>query len=441
MKSLQSKLTPLLTPLVYTLVCTLMMSGFTLSCVEVPLPDDSEFKVEGQDEVIADVESKSLAFTARAGTYSLNIQSKHLTLVCDYPEAEISFDGYRVVCLPDSISSPLYFHDIRSGRLASIDVWERTSLAKPTLASDGTTLIVPTPLSVEDPNNVLSVLRVFDDLGFAINEITSLILHGFLGPDHALINDPLEIWSFRTPEQEPIAVGARRVEIHNFPPYGVLFEDGNRVYFFGVNDDVAREVAQGDLINANRGQVLIEQEIEQEGRRDKLQLALYNLNDSTLISRQDAPTTPFYRDFEAELLGDGVVLIQEKESRTCGDDRVSFALKSTYFNFKTKKQYLLMDEDTPHFVDMGIQGKYAFIMKLDPCARPTQEAWLKEISQGKVVQLPETIKGKVKGGRVSRFGGYIGLYSEEVFWLLDTQTFQFDTVLSGDPIDSIIGFR
>ena len=419
----------------------LLVSFILMGCVEVPLPDDSQFMVEEGEDIIEDTESTSLAFTARSGTYSFNIERKHLTLVCDYPQAEISLDGNRVVCLPDSISSPLYFHDIRSGRLASIEVWEKTAMAKPMLASNGKTLIVPTPLSIEDPGNVLSVLRVFDDLGFAINEITSLILHGFIGPDHALINDPLEIWSFRQTDQEPKAVGARRVEVHNFPPYGVLFEDSRKVYFFGVNDTAAREVAEGDLINANRGQVLIEQEVEQEEGRDRLQLALYNLKDFSLISRQDAPSTPFYRDFEAELLGDGLVLVQEKESRSCGDDRVSFALKSTYFNFKTKKQHILMDEDTPHFVDMGIQGKYALIVQLDPCARPTQSAWLKVINKNQKVQLPDTLKGQVLGGQVSRFGRYIGLYGEDVFWILDTSTLRFDTVLSGEPIDSIIGFR
>ena len=419
----------------------LLSMGSLTGCVEVPLPDDSEFVVEEREEVIEDTESTSLAFTARSGTYSLNLDSKHLTLVCDYPEAEISFDGNRIVCLPDSLSSPLYFHDIRSGRLASIDIWEKTALAKPTLASNGKTLIVPTPLDIEDPGNVLSVLRVFDDLGFAINEITSLILHGFVGPDHALINDPLEIWSFRDPEKEPTPVGARRVELHNFPPYGVLFEDSRKVYFFGVNDSAAREIAEGDLINANRGQVLIEQEVEQEEGRDRLQLALYNLKDFSLISRQDAPTTPFYRDFEAQLLGDGVVLVQEKESRSCGDDRVSFALKSIYFNFKTKKQHVLMDEDTPHFVDLGIKGKYALVIQLDPCARPIQKAWLKVISQNQKVQLPDTLKDQILGGEVSRFGRYIGLYGEDVFWLLDTRDLSFDAILSGEPIDSIIGFR
>ena len=136
-----------------------------IGCAQVEPPDSADAFIAGTftEEHFEEAESTSLVFSARSGVYSLNLNSQHLTLVCDQLEADVSLNGRRIMCLPDSVSSPVLFHDMIAGPITSVNVWERTSLAKPTLSSNGQTLIIPTPLDLESPGRGISVLKVIDD--------------------------------------------------------------------------------------------------------------------------------------------------------------------------------------------------------------------------------------------------------------------------------------
>ena len=426
--------------LLLKVITVMIIAGLGWGCAEVESPASTDAFISTtlpEEPVIEEKESTSLIFSAQSGVYTLNLIDQHLTLICNDTEADVSFDGLRFMCLPESISSPVRFEDKLTGSITSIQTWERTSLARPRMASDGKTVMIPTPVNVEGSSASISVLKAFDDFGSEIAELASIVFHGFLGGNHALVNDPPELWSFREPMSELIPLGVRKVELHDFPPYGAIYEDGSQVYFFGVNESAARVIAEGDLINADRGQVLI----EQDGQLNRKKLALYNLKEGTLIATQDTPPIPFNREFSARLLCDGVVLMQEGDRKRCGDDRVYFSLKSTYLNFNTNQQHVIMDDNLPHHVELGVRGKYALVTQLDNCARPTKKGWLRKIKEQENLDLPPPMRNQVLGGTISRFGGYAGIYSETTFWLIDLQSFDFRTILSDDVMEAVLGFR
>lgn len=420
--------------LVYKLIHIVLITyicGFYWACVEVDLPAsstlDASMSIVGDNPVepVVATESKNLYFNTRAGAFVFNFSTQKETLICEASSAKYSQDGQRILCIPDSISSNLILSDPLTGPLIEIESWEFSSFASPQIAQSGKFFATLIP-----QENDLNHIAVYNEFGDEIQKIKALILHGFAGDKHLVINDPPEFWSFDDPFVDLIPITDRKMMIHPFEPYGTVIEDDKKIYFLGVEASASTLLTEGSLVNIKNQRLLIKDRTSD----GKIELKLFDLLDNRVISTYEYPSIPFNRELYLELVNQNSILLAEQNTRRCGSERVSYNLKSVLINMESKKATTLIDEDIPHQVVAHHKSSYAVVSELDNCARPTGYSFLVKTKNQKKVDLPAEIKEKVREAALSALGEFIILRGEDSLWIMDTSSLSHRLIHGNEPI-------
>ena len=137
-------------------------------------------------------ESQLLLFNARSGWVGVDLDSQNFITLCEASTGLISADTERILCIPESVSSPLKFLSRLTGSIIlSLVEWKQTDLAQPALPLDGSAFA-----SLIEVPDELDHLAVYNDFGLEVARLKSLTSHGFIGPDHLIVHSPPLIWAF-----------------------------------------------------------------------------------------------------------------------------------------------------------------------------------------------------------------------------------------------------
>lgn len=427
----------------------LLMSLFTglLSCVGDVAPPklDAYIGGGGGETAIPDLqpipESRFLTFESRSGTMSLSLGNQSVTVLCEASLGLLSADSERILCIPESASSPLRFLDRLSGSIMELADWSTEALAEPKLALDGSVFV-----SLIEVPDQLDHAAVFNDFGLEIARMKTTRIIGFVGPEHLVVHNPPQIWSFADPlgqgvttipEAEEVGlaspIGSRDFIRHDYPPYGVVYSDREDIYFFGVDASASIKLGEGDLIGVSERRALTISSDDSLNKR----LNVYDLSadpgSSALFS---VPLTDIsYRgSFRGALVGRSYALLQRINNRTCGSDDVEYAIESYLIKLKSGDVVKINDSGDPHHVSVSEGGTYALTRYLDNCGRGMGNADLVKLSDGARRELPAEVRGKVKGAAASARGGYFAVTGENQVWLLDGDTLELRVAHSGEPI-------
>ena len=210
-------------------------------------------------------ESTLLHFQTVNGAKGLSIQDQRLNTLCEVSTAILSEDGDRLLCIPESKASPLKFIDRFSGStIKALAEWTSSNLAQPTMSKDGT--VVASLIKVPDE---LDHIAVYDEFAIEVARLKSLVMHGFIGPDHLVINMPAEIWSLRaegegglTIEDTPVEpslfqIGTSDFLMHDALPYGVVYDERGVVYFLGVDQNSSIKLGEGQLLGLGERKAIV----------------------------------------------------------------------------------------------------------------------------------------------------------------------------------------
>ena len=409
-----------------------------LSCVEIAAPssdDDLVSQIGGPPVMIEppqDRESRSLFFDARSGAYVLDLISQEVTQLCEASVAEVSADGERVLCVPESISSPLKLKDRLTGSESRIDDWTLTSSTTPMISASGN--FFGTLIPKEDD---IDHIAIYD--AFALDPVASVkavYFQGFMGDEHAVIHDPPEIWHFTAPDEETIPLGVRTVMPQDTPPYGVVYSSDDNFYFFPAGATVPEKKSEGDLIDLYQGRALL----EEDGDPDEVRLKVYDIITDEEVYSMTVPAIRFDRELGLRMVSRHAAILEEQVSKRCGGDRVRYSLKSQLIDFKAGEIREIIETSEPHQVSANEKSSYAVVLTLDPCARPLGQAMLHHIKRDETKALPDPLKGNVFEGRVSAEGGFVALRGAEILWVIDPQTLDFRSVHTLEPISDGLRF-
>ena len=424
------------------------------ACVEV-----AEVKLDafigtaspGTGDVLPDLvpitESRLLTFQTEAGARALSISDQRLGTLCEAGRALLSSDGERMLCLPESNVSPLKFVDRFSGGLImTLDEWTSTSDAQPTLPKKGSAFA--SPITVPDQ---LDHIAVYNDFAQEVGRIKSLTLHGFVGPDHLVINTPAEIWSFAAEpeggltiediEPEPVltSIGTRDFLLHDDPPYGVVYDEQSSIYFLGVDQESAIKVGEGSVIGLGERKVI--SLYREQGSPTKLNV--YELGgeaDAAPLNSIELSSGRFGQNFRAKMLGHDKVLFEAFRTRNC-DERVEYPVETLLVDLSSNKVIVIDDSQDPHKVSIGAEGRFGLIAYLDNCGRSMGNGKLYDLREREMKELPEVMRGKVRDIAVSRRGGYLSVMSTDTVWLIDGETLDHRVVTGSEAMVGDLRFN
>ena len=418
------------------------------SCVQdvTPVALDAYIGMTTPGERLSDLppvtESQLLLFDARSGWLGVDLADQRLITICEAGTGLMSADTERILCIPESISSPLRFMSRLTGSIIlALVEWKQSTLAQPTLPLEGSAF---TSL-IEVPDE-LDHIAVYNDFGLEVARIKTIVTQGFVGPDHLIIHTPPVIWSFRGEfAQEATTIEAAEADglltpignsdfvRHDYSPYGVVYEDRDIIYFLGAGERAARKVGEGTLVGIGERHVIA---ITREGTFDS-KLNVFEIG----LESNDRPKHSIVMDdvrhgltYRAELLGRDRVLLQSVQGKSCGSDRVEYALKSYLISLKSESVKVLYDANEPHHAAVGGGGRYGVISNLDNCGRYMGTADIVDIQEQTTRQVPTEIRGNVRGAAVSARGGHIAIMGDEQVWLLDGSTLESRVAHSGEPI-------
>lgn len=388
--------------------------------------ESADMGVETLDP-LPDVESKLVILQTRAGSFSLRMEGFVLNQLCEASRGQLSPDGERVLCVPESISSPLRFHDLLSGPIFNMEGWEKIEGAYPTLAPSGDRFMAP----IIDADN-LTQLGIFDVFQSERARVNAIIAHGFVGPDHLVINTPPSIWAFEERDSEPFLVGANKVKLVNVPPYGVVYEQAGGVYFLGVNARASERLSDLKLIDVLEDRVLL-RELSDGGYA----FTLYDLRARQEVGRVEVPSVSFANTLNVRLVSRFGALAEEQRSEACGGPRVPYSLTTAVLDFRREAYRVVYEAETPHLAVANEKSPYALVMDVDPCARPTSDLRVWEVSGQRAVAMPSRV-GEVSVGAVSRLGGWLAVWGEGGAWLIKSADLSAVPVRQGDPVEELV---
>lgn len=417
----------------------LLLPLFAVGCLEMtsspPLSTDafisSRVKYDmGADELeaLADQDSERALIHSRYGSFSFGISGSVLNELCEASEAQVSNSGERVLCTPDSVSSPLRFHDLLSGPIYSLIDWAIVDRIKPTISGDGERLMTPV-LDEEGREQVV----IYDVYQFELARRRALIFHGFAGPHHVVINDPPSIWAYEEEGSEPSAIGADDVWIVNFEPYGVIYNQANAAYFFEVDGRAGERLIAGKVMDVRGDRLLVRQSAE-SGRG--FVFILYDIRLRREVKRVEVEGVSFSRTLNARLISRFGALLEEQEDQRCDGERRYYSLKTSLADFRRGSQRLVYEGEAPHKAIANERSPYALVVEVDPCARPNSELRLWDISNQRAVSLPGQIR-QASEGAISERGGWLALWGEVGGWLLSADLSLISTLRPGEPVSSI----
>jgi hypothetical protein len=386
-------------------------------------------------------ESRLLHFQTVNSARGLSLQDERLNTLCEGGSAQLSSDGDRLLCVPESKSSPLRFIDRFSGAtILSLLEWTSSNLAKPMMPKTGT--VFASPIVVPDQ---LDHVAIYDEFAIEVARLKSLVVHGFVGPDHLIVNMPAEIWSFRAEdeqtavtveetESEPtlFQIGTSNFLMHDAQPYGVLYDERSVVYFLGVDQASAIKLGEGQLIGiGERKAIVLTRESAFTSRLNVFELGA-EIGSPPQYSVV-LPDARFGQTFRARMAGQEKVVFETYRTRTC-DERVVYAIQTHLVDLAAERVIPINTSQEPHEVAVGGAGKYALVKYLDNCGRSMGQGEVYNLSESKLQQLPENMRGQVKEIAVSTKGGYLAVMSEDSVWLLNGSTLESRVVLSGEQM-------
>jgi hypothetical protein len=442
--------TRLITPLMAFALVSLTTSG-CVEIAEVKLDAFIGMSTPGNGEDLGELaplgESRLLHFQTTSGARALSISDQRLNTLCEAGSARLSGDAERMLCLPDSDVTPLQFIDRFSGSLImSLGEWTESSEASPTLPRSGSAFASP----IKIPEQI-DHIAVYNDFAQEVGRIKSLTLHGFIGPDHLVINSPAEIWSFNAEPQggltieeeepEPVVttIGTRDFKRHDFPPYGVLYDEQNLLYFLGVDQTASVKVGVGELIGiGERRAITLYRE-----RGSPTKLNVYALDaeaNAPALHSLDLPSGSFGQNYRAKMIGRNKVLFEAYRTRTC-DDRVEYPVETLLIDLRSERVITINDSQEPHQVVVGGEGRFGLISYLDNCGRAMGTGELYDLREKETRALPEVMRGSVKEVAVSSRGGYLAVMSDDTVWLLDGSSLEHQVVLSNEQMVGALRFN
>lgn len=392
-------------------------------------------------------ESTLLRFQTVNGAKGLSLQDQRLNTLCEAGTAIISADGDRLLCTPESKATPLRFIDRLSGStIKSLAEWTSSNLAKPMMPKDGT--VFASPIEVPDE---LDHIAIYDEFAIEVARLKSLVMHGFVGPDHLIINRPAEIWALRdqgegglTIEEAPaepslFQIGTSDFLMHDALPYGVVYDERGVVYFLGVDQNSAIKLGDGQLIGlGERKAIVLTRESTFQSR-----LNVYELGAEVGSSPQYSVVLPdarFGQTYQAKIVGTEKVLFETYRTRSC-DERVTYAVQTHLIDLKAETVTAINTSQEPHQVAVGGAGRYALVKHLDNCGRSMGSAEIFDLKEKESKALPEMMRGQVKEIAVSSKGGYLAVMSENTVWLLDGTNLSSNVVLSNEEMLGDLSFN
>ena len=422
-----------------------VLSLFLLACVEVEDIKLDAFlgsATPGDDLPMLKPLSEStlLYFQTVNGAKGWSIQDQRLNTLCEVGTAIISADGDRLLCTPESKATPLKFIDRLSGStIKALAEWTSSNLAQPMMPKDGT--VFASPIEVPDE---LDHIAIFDEFAIEVARLKSLVMHGFIGPDHLVINMPAEIWALRTEDEGGLTIEDTPVEpslfqigtsdflMHDALPYGVVYDERGVVYFLEVDQNSAVKLGDGQLVGlGERKAIVLTRESTFTSR-----LNVYELGAEIGSSPQYSVVLPdarFGQTYRARLIGTEKVLFESYRTRTC-DERVSYAVQSHLVDLAAETVTEINTSQEPHQVAVGGAGRYALIKHLDNCGRSMGSAEIFDLKEKELKALPEIMRGQVKDIAVSIKGGYLSVMSENTVWLIDGSSLAHNVVLSNEQM-------
>jgi hypothetical protein len=382
----------------------------------------------GEPEELADVESSRALIQSRYGSFSFVLSGSLLNELCEASEGQLSDSGERVLCTPDSVSSPLTFHDLLSGPIFSLFDWAKVDRMKPTLSGDGQRLA--TAVLDEEEREQLVIYDVFQ---VELARRRALIFHGFAGPHHLVINDPPSLWAYEEEGSEPSSIGADDVWIVKVDPFGVIYNQAGAAYFFAVEGSAGERLIAGKVMDVRGDRLLVRQDAE-TGRG--YVFVLYDIRLREEVARVEVEGVSFSRSLNARLISRFGALLEEQDSQRCDGERAYYSLRTTLADFRRERARLVYESEAPHRALANERSPYALVVEVDPCARPNSELKLWDISAQRVTPFPEQIINPVWGD-ISERGGWLALWGEAGGWLLSTDLQLISTIRSGDPVYQI----
>lgn len=392
-------------------------------------------------------ESQLLVFQSRSGTRAIRLGDEDLVTLCEFSTASLSLDSDRMICIPEAEGSPVTFVDrLSQSTIFTLPDWTVSNFATPMIANEGS--VFAAPVAVPDQ---LDHIAVYDDFGIELGRVKVLQLHGFVGPDHLVINEPPEIWNFRPieagvtsleeleEEASRFPIGTRDFIRHDYPPYGVIYEGRGLIYFLGVEQQAAIKVGDGDLIGTGERRVI---SVEREGTFSS-RLNVYELGNEIGGSALYSMVLEEVRkgqSLTASMVSHDSVLLQTTQSNTCGDERREYALKSYFIDLKAERVVELSVESEPHTIAMSGFGKYAVINHTDNCGRSMGNADLFRLSDGELVEMPDAVRGQVRDVAVSARGGHIAVMGDEKVWLINASNLSVNLAHSGEQMVGALRF-
>lgn len=438
-----------------SLTLALFISSLSLGCLE----EVTQVKLDAYmgtispgerlPELAPVTESRLLTFDTRSGLMGVSLADQRLLTLCEASRGELSDDSERMICIPESESVPLKFIERLTGSVIMLlDEWMESDKAKPTLPNEGS--VFASLIEVPDE---LDHIAIFNDFGNEVARMKSTTMHGFVGPDHFIINNPPQVWSFKgdlaetattVEEAEELGllnpVGSRNFIRHDYPPYGVTYEEREIVYFMGVEERAAKKVGDGVLVGMGERKVI---SLTREGTFGS-RLNVFELSLEISGSPKHSVVLEDVRyglQYQAQMVGPSKVLLQVTKTKSCGSDDVEYALKSYVINLSSKTQTTLYDAGEPHHVAIGAEGRYAVLSYLDNCGRNMGSADLFDVREGGKRNLPSALRGKVRGAAVSAKGAHIAIMGDEQVWLLDGSSLDHRVAHAGEPIKGGLRFR
>ena len=448
----------------YKLLITLSLSLSILSCVgevtQVKLDAymGSIMAGEALPELEPIVESQILTFNSRSGLMGVSLADQRLLTLCEASEGKLSDDSDRMICIPESRSTPLTFVERLTGSvIMALNEWNVSEKAPPSISYEGS--VFASLLEIPDE---LDHIGVYNDFGINVARLKTSRMYGFVGPDHLIVDRPPQIWAFREgavemtsgdlaplttlEEAEELGqlspVGSRDFIRHDYEPYGVLYEERDIVYFLGVDQRAARKVGDGQLVGVSERRVLI---LNREGTfGTNLSLSLFELGlemGGEPLYTMELDDIPGNAQYHAELIGIHGALLQTVKVQTCGGEDVQYALRSYYVDLKTGAQKTIYDANEPHKVAVGLASRRSVISYVDNCGRSMGSADIFDLIEGEKRSLPSELRGKVRDAAVSAKGDYIAIMGDEKVWLLDGSSLDFRVAHAGEPMVGDLRFR
>jgi len=372
-----------------------------------------------------DLESGRAIFQSRQGTYSFTMSGSITNELCEGSVGQLDASGERVLCVPDSISSPLRYHDLLSGPLYDFEGWAKVEGIPSTLARSGDRFA--TAVLDEEEREQLIVMDVFR---FELARLRAIIFHGFAGPEHLVVNDPPSIWAYEEEGSEPVSIGSDEIWVRDDEPYGVVYEQAGAAYFFPVDGSAGERLIAGKIMDLHEDRLLMRQNPE-SGRG--YAFVLYDLTTREERGRVEVERVGFSRSLKASLISRFAALLEEQESQRCDGETRSYSLKTSLADFRRGTERLVYESEAPHLATAHELSPYALVTEVDPCARPNGELRLWKLSEQLPVALPERIVD-ARWGRFSERGGWLALWGDNGGWLLSTDLSLISTVRSNDPV-------